>query len=176
MSINIVELLCKLLSIYLMKKKQEEAIDLILEVCIKMLEGGNLECQERFLEVFKDSQNLKVIEKIHYLLNEKLGFFSKLMTNQNSDTFQNMIHGDHHYNDYTKKNAEDPKSVENFCIQIFKFLQLLCEGHNNRLQNYLRNQVCELSEEDRKTVVVRNFDLIQLTVEYFGSYSKFFNV
>ena len=98
------------------------------------------------------------------------------MTNKNSDTFQNMIHGDHHYTDYTKKNAENPESVEKFCIKIFQFLQLLCEGHNKSLQNYLRDQLSELTEQEKKTVVARNFDLIQLTVEYFGSFTKFFNV
>ncbi|OAF66003.1 hypothetical protein A3Q56_06258, partial [Intoshia linei] len=48
-----------------------------------------------------------------------------------------------------------------FIIKIFRFLQLLCEGHNIGFQSYLRNQNCENS-----------INLVTVTVSYMAKLQK----
>jgi hypothetical protein len=55
------------------------------------------------------------------------------------------------------------------CIRILRFLQLLCENHNNPLQNYLREQVMA-----NGTVNGRSFNFIQYISIMLGVYEKSF--
>lgn len=50
-------------------------------------------------------------------------------------------------------------------LPLLRFLQLLCEGHNNQLQNYLRSQ----------TQNVKSFDLVSETAAYLGAVHREIN-
>ena len=56
------------------------------------------------------------------------------------------------------KNTDDTEKFQEtgFILDILRFLQLLCEGHNLKLQNYLRSQ----------TQNVKSYDLISETASY----------
>jgi hypothetical protein len=65
---------------------------------------------------------------------------------------------------------EDYQEKMQNLILVYKFLQLLCEGHNQSQQDYLREQ------KQNDIVNGRTVDFIRLTAQNFGSYIKFVNI
>ena len=63
-------------------------------------------------------------------------------------------------------------------VKIFSFFKNLCEGHNLKLQNYLRNYTCTIkstSEENQEDEKRDSENIISLSPHFFGSLVKFFN-
>ena len=164
--IGVAELLCKIIG----TNQDPKIIDLALDVCCKILEGGNLKGQNEFLRVFKKPQ-IKVIMRIRDLMSDSFNKLSGLMMYRNSVVMKKLIFGKKTYT----SDSTDMFSFEQLnstCIKILRFLQLLCEGHNQNLQDYLRQQ---LNEEGQVSYLRQNIDMIQFVVDLFGSYIKFFN-
>ena len=70
-----------------------------------------------------------------------------------------------------KNNMEKEEFLDEIIlIRILKFFELLCEGHNSTLQNFLREQ----TYLGKKIPLSLNF--IVLSATFFGNYIKFANV
>ena len=171
--IGVVELLCQIMS----AEKNQEILDLTIDVCNKVLEGGNVKGQNEFLRVFRVNESLKTIQMLKKMMNHKFQELAKMMSYKNSVVMKKLIFGKKVYEVETTEMYTFERT-NGTCIKILKFLQLLCEGHNQALQNYLRVQ--HLEEEDvyvdeSHRHRTRNIDFVRYSVELFGSYIKFFN-
>jgi len=125
-----------LLYISASKGEKTEMLEKTLRLGISLLHGGNTGCQHRMLAHLQEKKDS--------------GFFTSLAALMSSctvldlDTFERCIKaeqfggkGDGDGSGMAgKKNLHD----SDFTCSIFRFLQLLCEGHNLDFQNYLRVQ------------------------------------
>ncbi|XP_042084247.1 ryanodine receptor 1 isoform X4 [Haplochromis burtoni] len=109
-----------------------------LKLGISILNGGNSEVQRKMLEYLKDKKDVGFFLSVQALMQtccvldlnaferqnkaEGLGMVSEEGTNLNLDRDEKVM------------------SDDEFTCDLFRFLQLLCEGHNNDFQNYLRTQ------------------------------------
>ena len=124
-----------LLYISASKGEKTEMLEKTLLLGISLLHGGNTAVQARMLKHLKEKKDV--------------GFFTsmaKLMSQcsvLDLDTFERCIKAEQFGGVTTddsgsagKKNLHDAE----FTCSLFRFLQLLCEGHNLEFQNYLRSQ------------------------------------
>lgn len=72
-------------------------------------------------------------------MNSKFQELAKMMSYKNSVVMKKLIFGKKVYDVETTEMYTFEKT-NNTCIKILRFMQLLCEGHNKNLQNYLRVQ------------------------------------
>lgn len=165
--IGIFKLISKLLKVSTTSEVQMEIILLI----VSLLLGGNLEGQLAFhAEILEDTDNLifstlkgmimssfEVVKNRIVELNEKdLNF--KIFTEKELDV-KGLLEADAKF-----------QFNLNLCTYIFRVLQLLCEGHNLTLQNFLRKQ----SESDI-TVSSKDINFISDTCFLLGPYLKINN-
>jgi ryanodine receptor 2 len=125
-----------LLYISASKGEKTEMLEKTLQLGISLLHGGNVECQHRMLNHLREKKDS--------------GFFTSLAGLMTSctvldlDTFERCLKAEQFGGKADgdgsgmagKKNLHDA----DFTCSIFRFLQLLCEGHNLEFQNYLRAQ------------------------------------
>lgn len=163
--IGIVQLICKLI----LSQNNQEIISIAIDVGLQILMNGNLKGQTEFkkvLQTHKDAfQILKQLEKVLLTTFED---FSRIMIAKNAAQMREIFFGQ------TGKLAIDVRDLhENISTynNLLKFFQLLCEGHNADLQNFLREQ--HLQTADNKSF--ENIDFITHSVIMFGSFVKFFN-
>lgn len=62
---------------------------------------------------------------------------------------------------------EEEKQELKYFKRLFRFLQLLCEGHNNKLQNFLRQQNFPSG---------RSIDFVFYSAIIFSNFIKFVNI
>lgn len=135
--------------------------------------GGNSLAQSKFHEAFRsglesesslrtNSKGLKVLKKIHEYIEKS---FSKIrmIYEQKNEVLLKMMHMDDglektkhesSLDEYDKKAASSVKTAK----RIYRFLQLLCEGHNETMQNFLRQQF-----EENDPLFSLNLDFIKST-------------
>jgi ryanodine receptor 2 len=126
-----------LLYISASKGEKSEMLEKTLHLGISLLHGGNVSVQQKMLD--------------HLMKKKDVGFFTSLaglMANcsvLDLDTFERCIKAEQFGGVSStdsgsgmagKKNLHDAE----FTCSLFRFLQLLCEGHNLDFQNYLRVQ------------------------------------
>lgn len=165
--IGIFKLISKLLKVRTSSEVQMEIILLM----ISLLIGGNSQGQSAFhAEILEDSDNLilstikgmimssfEVVKDRIVELNEKdLNF--KIFTEKEID-MENLLESDSKFQLNLK-----------LCTYIYRVLQLLCEGHNLTLQNFLRKQ----SESDI-SVSSKDINFISETCFLLGPYLKINN-
>lgn len=123
-----------LLYISASKGEKTEMLEKAIDLGISLLHGGNVEVQQRMLKHLKEKKDV--------------GFFTSLSGLMSSctvldlDTFERCIKAEQ----FGGLNADEMAGKKNlhdaeFTCSLFRFLQLLCEGHNLEFQNYLRMQV-----------------------------------
>ncbi|CAF0782285.1 unnamed protein product, partial [Didymodactylos carnosus] len=137
-----------LLYISASKGENNDMLQRTLQLGISLLHGGNRDVQKRMLSYLKETKDV--------------GFFTSLaslMANcsvLDLDTFERCIKaevlGVGSEGMAGEKNLHDA----DFTISLFRFCQLLCEGHNLEFQNYLRSQ----------TGSNTNVNIIICTVDY----------
>ena len=118
------------------KGEKTEMLEKTLQLGISLLHGGNIQVQQRMLKHLKEKKDVGVFTSIAALMAN--------CTVLDLDTFERCIKaeafGGVSSNDDSgmagKKNLHDA----DFTCSLFRFLQLLCEGHNLEFQNYLRSQ------------------------------------
>ena len=110
-----------------------------LQLGINLLEDGNVGVQESFYNYLRSRDSTAFFAKIQ----EKMAK-SKLDLKQDEDAIKR------------EKTIDDHTCME----AILRLLQLLCEGHNAKLQNYLRAQ------RDNKT----SYNLVLETIKYLDYY------
>lgn len=103
-----------------------------LKLGISILRGGNVEVQRRMLKHLKDKKDVGFFTSIQILMNScsvlDLDAFER---NQKAEALGVRSEGP-----ASEKNMYDAE----FTCKLFRFFQLLCEGHNLEFQNYLRTQ------------------------------------
>ena len=103
-----------------------------LKLGISILRGGNVEVQRRMLKHLKDKKDVGFFTSIQSLMNScsvlDLDAFER---NQKAEALGVRSEGP-----ASEKNMYDAE----FTCKLFRFFQLLCEGHNLEFQNYLRTQ------------------------------------
>ncbi|XP_072293061.1 ryanodine receptor 2 [Eucyclogobius newberryi] len=107
-------------------------IGLTLKLGIALLNGGNANVQQRMLEYLKAKQDVDFFQSLARLM------CTCSVLDLNAFERQNKAEG--------LGMAMDERSVgiaipdNDVTCDLFRFLQLLCEGHNSDFQNYLRTQ------------------------------------
>jgi hypothetical protein len=169
---------------------QSEEEDIIYEcvlLCIAMLLGGNLKVQNTFLRQFRIDKGNEFLLKIKRLLLQNFEIVRKKETNiieaaerkykQTHSKFGNITAGSDSSSDESDEpdidqddpnfpSASDPKSFD-LLVNLLRFIQLLCEGHHENFQNYLREQ----SQDG--VVNIKNFNFINAISGMLGPYIKF---
>jgi hypothetical protein len=142
-----------------------------LKVAIKILNGGNKNAQMEFLKVFKKLEDQNIINTLIKVIKECFDGIESTMVIKNNNNMKSLLLG-------KEKTLFHDSSLQKYDVllkkltSMMKFFQLLCEGHNAELQNYLRVGSAKDSEDSVKGIQ-RNF--ISFISTLFGSYIKFFN-
>ncbi|XP_071036526.1 ryanodine receptor [Parasteatoda tepidariorum] len=103
-----------------------------LKLGISILKGGNVDIQKRMLKHLKDKKDVGFFTSVAALMNScsvlDLDAFERTQKAEGLGVGSEGTAGE--------KNMHD----KDFTCALFRFLQLLCEGHNLDFQNYLRTQ------------------------------------
>ncbi|KAM4640861.1 ryanodine receptor 1 [Discoglossus pictus] len=109
-----------------------------LKLGISILNGGNCEVQQKMLDYLKDKREVGFFLSVQTLMQTCSVLDLNAFERQNKAEGLGMV-----TEDGTIINREQGEKVmadDQFTQDLFRFLQLLCEGHNNDFQNYLRTQ------------------------------------
>ncbi|XP_053408017.1 ryanodine receptor-like isoform X6 [Mercenaria mercenaria] len=103
-----------------------------IETGISLLRGGNIDVQKRMLKHLKDKKDVGFFTSVAGLMQQcsvlDLDAFERTNKAEGLGMSSDSSPGE--------KNLHDAE----FICKLFRFLQLLCEGHNLEFQNYLRTQ------------------------------------
>ena len=117
----------------------------MIDLCIKLLVGGNTEVQSSFYEYFINTPNSEnFFAKLNNLINEEIIFMSKpkSLHERVDNCLKNM---DYSYRVHKRFNITN----------ILRLLQLLTENHNVNLQNYFRYQFKSRNNYDILNSIVK---------------------
>ncbi|CAB1450415.1 unnamed protein product [Pleuronectes platessa] len=109
-----------------------------LKLGISILNGGNSAVQQRMLDYLKDKKDVGFFLSVQALMQTCSVLDLNAFERQNKAEGLGMVS-----EEGTNKKLERDEKVmadDEFTCDLFRFLQLLCEGHNNDFQNYLRTQ------------------------------------
>ena len=136
LNIQIIPFLCKLISQYYNEK---EIISETLKICIGLLIGGNMTTSNYFYNYLINDEKNIVLRRFSDLLTIHFNFIKEKSIRDNEIILEG--------NKNKVKNISvliGEKEAFEFhmitCCRILRFFQLLCEGHNKKFQNYLREQ------------------------------------
>lgn len=103
-----------------------------LKLGISILNGGNSEVQRKMLEYLKDKKDVGFFLSVQTLMQTCCVLDLNAFERQNKAEGLGMVS--------EEGTNEKVMADDEFTCDLFRFLQLLCEGHNNDFQNYLRTQ------------------------------------
>ncbi|KAK7926103.1 hypothetical protein WMY93_008413 [Mugilogobius chulae] len=103
-----------------------------LKLGISILNGGNSEVQRKMLEYLKDKKDVGFFLSVQSLMQTCCVLDLNAFERQNKAEGLGMVS--------EEGTNEKVMADDEFTCDLFRFLQLLCEGHNNDFQNYLRTQ------------------------------------
>uniref|UniRef100_A0A3Q3BSM2 Ryanodine receptor 1a (skeletal) n=1 Tax=Kryptolebias marmoratus TaxID=37003 RepID=A0A3Q3BSM2_KRYMA len=103
-----------------------------LKLGISILNGGNSEVQRKMLEYLKDKKDVGFFLSVQALMQTCCVLDLNAFERQNKAEGLGMVS--------EEGTNEKVMADDEFTCDLFRFLQLLCEGHNNDFQNYLRTQ------------------------------------
>ncbi|XP_031141122.1 ryanodine receptor 1b isoform X1 [Sander lucioperca] len=109
-----------------------------LKLGISILNGGNSDVQQRMLDYLKDKKDVGFFLSVQALMQTCSVLDLNAFERQNKAEGLGMVS-----EEGTNKKLERDEKVmadNEFTCDLFRFVQLLCEGHNNDFQNYLRTQ------------------------------------
>lgn len=163
---------------------------------IVLLWGGNTRIQNLFLEIFEKEEFQETLHKIKDLVRTSFSIVQKNMTELNTETKRRFKLKKHIQKTQMKPDLEEGVYLEikekqpdkeaetvlreirnevealdlnhSLCKCIFQFLQLLCEGHNLKMQNYIRSQ-------NTGPYITSDSNFIAITASLWGSFIKFVN-
>ncbi|XP_056911325.1 ryanodine receptor 1-like isoform X5 [Takifugu flavidus] len=104
-----------------------------LKLGISILNGGNSEVQRKMLEYLKDKKDVGFFLSVQALMQTCSVLDLNAFERQNKAEGLGMVS--------EEGTSEKVMADDEFTCDLFRFLQLLCEGHNNDFQNYLRTQI-----------------------------------
>uniref|UniRef100_A0A673BR42 Ryanodine receptor 1 n=1 Tax=Sphaeramia orbicularis TaxID=375764 RepID=A0A673BR42_9TELE len=103
-----------------------------LKLGISILNGGNSDVQQRMLDYLKDKKDVGFFLSVQALMQTCSVLDLNAFERQNKAEGLGMVS--------EEGTNEKVMADDEFTCDLFRFLQLLCEGHNNDFQNYLRTQ------------------------------------
>uniref|UniRef100_A0A8D0AYX8 Ryanodine receptor 1 n=1 Tax=Sander lucioperca TaxID=283035 RepID=A0A8D0AYX8_SANLU len=103
-----------------------------LKLGISILNGGNSDVQQRMLDYLKDKKDVGFFLSVQALMQTCSVLDLNAFERQNKAEGLGMV---------SEEGTNEKVMADNeFTCDLFRFVQLLCEGHNNDFQNYLRTQ------------------------------------
>ena len=189
--LGLVEKICDMVSICQDPDLQLECLLL----SIALLLGGNVEVQKAFLTYIQEDTHNSFLLQIKKLIVESFDHVKKAMTERNKRHYKKALYIIE--KDIDEENAEEkikvhdqvlPKEEEEFpedngggledfqallvlLKRVYRFLQLLCEGHNFEVQSQLRVQKTSAGTVNRKS-----YDFISHTAYYLNTLAKQINI
>ncbi|XP_030074236.1 ryanodine receptor 1 isoform X4 [Microcaecilia unicolor] len=109
-----------------------------LKLGISILNGGNSEVQQKMLDYLREKREVGFFQSVQLLMQTCSVLDLNAFERQNKAEGLGMV-----TEEGTIINREQGEKVmadDLFTQDLFRFLQLMCEGHNNDFQNYLRTQ------------------------------------
>ena len=107
-----------------------------LKVGIAILSGGNNHVQKVMLHYLHERKDFRFTQSLNLMIEKCRSFDLEILGRNNTDDDWALIA----LEDLEKKPQSAVKSLSAFAKDLFHFLQLLCEGHNEKFQNFLRDQ------------------------------------
>jgi hypothetical protein len=166
--------------------KQENSLKVDTEVlllAIGLIYGGFEKAQENFFKMISEDREGLILKKIEGLIKDSSKVIKESMSELNALSLkkfyaQNESEGfnkraslktaEKQY--FVKREIDQVAEKYMVCRLAFKFLQLLCEGHQMHIQNLLRDQTEESSRPS-----YRNINFISLSASIWGSLIKIIN-
>ncbi|XP_051763722.1 ryanodine receptor 1 [Ctenopharyngodon idella] len=109
-----------------------------LKLGISILNGGNSEVQQKMLDYLKDKKDVGFFLSVQALMQTCSVLDLNAFERQNKAEGLGMVSEEG--TNMKLERGEKVMADDEFTCDLFRFLQLLCEGHNNDFQNYLRTQ------------------------------------
>ncbi|KAI1893681.1 hypothetical protein AGOR_G00126200 [Albula goreensis] len=109
-----------------------------LKLGISILNGGNSDVQQRMLDYLKDKKDVGFFLSMQALMQTCSVLDLNAFERQNKAEGLGMVSEEG--TNIKLERDEKVMADDEFTCDLFRFLQLLCEGHNNDFQNYLRTQ------------------------------------
>eukprot|EP00079_Xenopus_tropicalis_P017316 XP_004917162.1 PREDICTED: ryanodine receptor 1 isoform X3 [Xenopus tropicalis] len=103
-----------------------------LKLGISILNGGNSDVQQKMLDYLKEKREVGFFQSVQALMQTCSVLDLNAFERQNKAEGLGMVTED--------GTREKVMADDQFTQDLFRLLQLLCEGHNNDFQNYLRTQ------------------------------------
>ncbi|KAM9341381.1 ryanodine receptor 3 [Symphorus nematophorus] len=105
-----------------------------LKLGISILNGGNILVQQKMLDYLKEKRDVGFFKSLSGLM------MSCSVLDLNAFERQNKAEGLGMVTEEGSSKCSKVLQDDEFTKDLFRFLQLLCEGHNNDFQNFLRTQ------------------------------------
>ncbi|XP_043918075.1 LOW QUALITY PROTEIN: ryanodine receptor 1-like [Protopterus annectens] len=109
-----------------------------LKLGISILNGGNTEVQQKMLDYLKEKKEVGFFQSVQTLMQTCSVLDLNAFERQNKAEGLGMVTEEGTI--IKREPGEKVMADDEFTRDLFRFLQLLCEGHNNDFQNYLRTQ------------------------------------
>ncbi|KAL1264893.1 hypothetical protein QQF64_005248, partial [Cirrhinus molitorella] len=109
-----------------------------LKLGIAILNGGNSTVQQKMLDYLKDKRDVGFFQSLAGLMQSCSVLDLNAFERQNKAEGLGMVTEEGSV--ITHERGEKVMQDDEFTCDLFRFLQLLCEGHNSDFQNYLRTQ------------------------------------
>ena len=178
---SIVEWMCNILT----QNRSKMLFQDSLLLCIALLFGGNYKCQQQFYdEISRQVETNKLLINLNNVFAERFSEISIKMKAANDQKVRKILNEKQEEKTFSKEDKELLRKVGstvsnllvntnglNIETNIFRFLQLLCEGHNENLQNLLREQYPGI----KSLVHIKNVNFIANASKYIGQLMKFVN-
>ncbi|NXF05243.1 RYR2 protein, partial [Smithornis capensis] len=114
------------------KGKMGPMVAATLKLGIAILNGGNSTVQQKMLDYLKDKKDVGFFQSLAGLMQSCSVLDLNAFERQNKAEGLGMV--------TEEGSGEKVMQDDEFTCDLFRFLQLLCEGHNSDFQNYLRTQ------------------------------------
>ncbi|XP_054615531.1 ryanodine receptor 2 isoform X15 [Dunckerocampus dactyliophorus] len=109
-----------------------------LKLGIAILNGGNSTVQQKMLDYLKNKKDVGFFQSLAGLMQSCSVLDLNAFERQNKAEGLGMVTEEGSV--MTHERGEKVMQDDEFTCDLFRFLQLLCEGHNSDFQNYLRTQ------------------------------------
>ncbi|KAM9211713.1 ryanodine receptor 1-like, partial [Leptosomus discolor] len=120
------------------KGERGDMVSSTLKLGISLLNGGNAEVQQKMLDYLKEKREAGFFQSVQALMQTCSVLDLNAFERQNKAEGLGMVTEEGTI--ISRENGEKVMSDDEFTQDLFRLLQLLCEGHNNDFQNYLRTQ------------------------------------
>ncbi|XP_067310941.1 ryanodine receptor 3 isoform X2 [Pseudorasbora parva] len=120
------------------KGRLDPMVTFTLKLGISILNGGNIVVQQKMLDYLKEKRDVGFFKSLSGLMQSCSVLDLNAFERQNKAEGLGMVTEEGSIN--VRERGSKVLQNDEFTRDLFRFLQLLCEGHNNDFQNFLRTQ------------------------------------